>query len=242
MRTTSADMFTKRTIRQAHAVTSVDTASEALAVSIAEHACVNMDYMSQLSGKSAADLAAELRGVIFQVPDFSENSIPHYVTADEYLSGNIRKKLAQARQAAQKDVVFQDNVAALEKAQPKDLDASEIDVRLGATWIDKQYIQKFMEELLVYLYLLLLYLIVRDFPPQVFPAQKLPEQAFPDLVFPVQENPGCGEASRKSRTRCHPGGLCCFVFGDVQDSQRLPALSARKEYNPHLPWRLWQSP
>ena len=143
-----ADMFTKRTIRQARAVTSVDTASEALAVSIAEHACVDMDYMSQLSGKSAADLAAELRGVIFQVPDFSENSIPHYVTADEYLSGNVRKKLAQARQAAQKDAVFQDNVAALEKAQPKDLDASEIDVRLGATWIDKKYIQEFMEELL----------------------------------------------------------------------------------------------
>ena len=143
-----ADMFTKRTIRQARAVTSVDTASEALAVSIAEHACVDMDYMSQLSGKSAADLAAELRGVIFQVPDFSENSIPQYVTADEYLSGNVRKKLAQARQAAQKDAVFQDNVAALEKAQPKDLDASEIDVRLGATWIDKKYIQEFMEELL----------------------------------------------------------------------------------------------
>ena len=143
-----ADMFTKRTIRQARAVTSVDTASEALAVSIAEHACVDMDYMSQLSGKSAADLAAELRGVIFQVPDFSENSIPHYVTADEYLSGNVRKKLAQARQAAQKDAVFQDNVAALEKAQPKDLAASEIDVRLGATWIDKKYIQEFMEELL----------------------------------------------------------------------------------------------
>ena len=143
-----ADMFTKRTIRQARAVTSVDTASEALAVSIAEHACVDMDYMSQLSGKYAADLAAELRGVIFQVPDFSENSIPHYVTADEYLSGNVRKKLAQARQAAQKDAVFQDNVAALEKAQPKDLDASEIDVRLGTTWIDKKYIQEFMEELL----------------------------------------------------------------------------------------------
>ena len=143
-----ADMFTKRTIRQARAVTSVDTASEALAVSIAEHACVDMDYMSQLSGKYAADLAVELRGVIFQVPDFSENSIPHYVTADEYLSGNVRKKLAQARQAAQKDTVFQDNVAALEKAQPKDLDASEIDVRLGATWIDKIYIQEFMEELL----------------------------------------------------------------------------------------------
>ena len=85
-----ADMFTKRTIRQAHAVTSVDTASEALAVSIAEHACVDMDYMSQLSGKYAADLAAELRGVIFQVPDFSENSIPHYVTADLCVDNVLR--------------------------------------------------------------------------------------------------------------------------------------------------------
>ena len=144
-----ADMFTKRTIRQARAVTSVDTASEALAVSIAEHACVDMAYMSQLSGKSVEELADELRGVIFQLPNaLDENGSPSYVTADEYLSGNVRQKLAIARRAAEESEVFRDNVEALEKAQPKDLDASEIDVRLGATWIDKKYIQEFMEDLL----------------------------------------------------------------------------------------------
>lgn len=144
-----ADMFTKRTIRQAQAVISVDTASEALAVSIAERAGVDMSYMSQLSGKTEETLASELRGVIFRLPDFSnENAAPRYVTADEYLSGNVRKKLSVARLAAENDAVFQDNVEALEKAQPKDLDASEIDVQLGATWIDKRYIQEFMEDLL----------------------------------------------------------------------------------------------
>ena len=142
-------MFTKRTIRQAQAVISVDTASEALAVSIAERAGVDMSYMSQLSGKTEETLASELRGVIFRLPDFSnENAAPRYVTADEYLSGNVRKKLSVARLAAENDAVFQDNVEALEKAQPKDLDASEIDVQLGATWIDKRYIQEFMEDLL----------------------------------------------------------------------------------------------
>ena len=144
-----ADMFTKRTIRQARAVTSVNTASEALAVSIAEHACVDMAYMSKLSGKSVEELADELRGVIFQLPNsLDENGSPSYVTADEYLSGNVRQKLAIARRAAEESEVFRDNVEALEKAQPKDLDASEIDVRLGATWIDKKYIQEFMENLL----------------------------------------------------------------------------------------------
>ena len=144
-----ADMFTKRTIREARAVTSVDTASEALAVSIAEHACVDMAYMSQLSGKSVEELADELRGVIFQLPNaLDENGSTSYVTADEYLSGNVRQKLAIARRAAEESEVFRDNVEALEKAQPKDLDASEIDVRLGATWIDKKYIQEFMEDLL----------------------------------------------------------------------------------------------
>ena len=144
-----ADMFTKRTIREARAVTSVDTASEALAVSIAEHACVDMAYMTKLSGKSVEELADELRGVIFQLPNsLDENGSPSYVTADEYLSGNVRQKLAIARRAAEESEVFRDNVEALEKAQPKDLDASEIDVRLGATWIDKKYIQEFMEDLL----------------------------------------------------------------------------------------------
>lgn len=139
----------KRTIRQARAVTSVDTASEALAVSIAEHACVDMAYMSQLSGKSVEDLADELRGVIFQLPGvLDEDGSPSYVTADEYLSGNVRQKLAIARRAVEESEAFRDNVEALEKAQPKDLETSEIDVRLGATWIDKKYIQAFMEELL----------------------------------------------------------------------------------------------
>ena len=108
-----------------------------------------MAYMSQLSGKSVEELADELRGVIFQLPNaLDENGSPSYVTADEYLSGNVRQKLAIARRAAEESEVFRDNVEALEKAQPKDLDASEIDVRLGATWIDKKYIQEFMEELL----------------------------------------------------------------------------------------------
>ena len=145
-----ADMFTKRTIRQAQAVTSVDTASEALAVSIAERARVDMPYMAQLTGKTQDELASELRGVIFRLPNWSGGEDnPRFVTADEYLSGNVRKKLADAREAAQKaPELYSDNVAALEGAQPKDLEAQEIDVRLGATWIDKKYIQEFMEDLL----------------------------------------------------------------------------------------------
>ena len=145
-----ADMFTKRTIRPHQAVTSVDTASEALAVSISEKAKVDIPYMAGLSGKSEEELADELRGVIFRLPEPVDNSRnPYYVTADEYLSGNIREKLKQARQAAQKmPESFQPNVEALEQALPKDLDASEIDVRLGATWVDKKYIQQFMYELL----------------------------------------------------------------------------------------------
>ena len=142
-----ADMFTKRTIKPHEVVTSVDTASEALAVSISEKACVDMAYMSELTGKPSEELAAELRGVIFRVPGQTEpDGTPHYVTADEYLSGNVRKKLRQAQQAAEQDPSFAINVEALTAAQPKDLDASEIEVRLGATWIDKAYIQQFMYE------------------------------------------------------------------------------------------------
>ena len=145
-----ADMFSKRTIKQARAVTSVDTASEALAVSIAEKARVDMSYMSRLSDKSEEELVSELRGVIFRLPEpVDAEGKPRYVTADEYLSGNVRQKLARARKAARDfPEAFKTNVEALEAAQPKDLDASEIDVRLGATWIDKKYIQQFMEELL----------------------------------------------------------------------------------------------
>ena len=142
-----ADMFTKRTIKPHEAVTTVDTASEALAVSISEKACVDMAYMEQLTGKTGEELADELRGVIFRVPGKTEpDGTPHYVTADEYLSGNVRRKLRQAQRAAEQDSAFAVNVEALTAAQPKDLDASEIEVRLGATWIDKEYIQQFMYE------------------------------------------------------------------------------------------------
>ena len=142
-----ADMFSKRTIKPHEAVTTVDTASEALAVSISEKACVDMAYMEQLTGKSSEELAAELQGVIFRVPGQAEpGGRPHYVTADEYLSGNVRRKLRQAQRAAEQDPAFAVNVEALTAAQPKDLDASEIEVRLGATWIDKEYIQQFMYE------------------------------------------------------------------------------------------------
>ena len=142
-----ADMFTKRTIKPHEAVTSVDTASEALAVSIAEKARVDMEYMEQLTGKTSDELAAELQGVIFRLPGpVPEGERPAYVTADEYLSGNVRRKLRQAQRAAQQDPAFAINVEALTAAQPKDLDASEIEVRLGATWIDKKYIQQFMYE------------------------------------------------------------------------------------------------
>ncbi len=142
-----ADMFTKRTIKPHQAVAVVDTASEALAVSISEKACVDMDYMSQLTGKTKEELAGELQGVIFRVPgQLEKDGTPHYVTADEYLSGNVRRKLRQAQRAAQQDPIYAVNVEALTAAQPKDLDASEIEVRLGATWIDKEYIQQFMYE------------------------------------------------------------------------------------------------
>ena len=142
-----ADMFTKRTIKPHQAVAAVDTASEALAVSISEKACVDMGYMSQLTGKTKEELEGELQGVIFRVPgQLEQDGSPHYVTADEYLSGNVRRKLRQAQRAAQQDPVYAVNVEALTAAQPKDLNASEIEVRLGATWIDKEYIQQFMYE------------------------------------------------------------------------------------------------
>ena len=142
-----ADMFTQRTIKPHEAVTTVDTASEALAVSIAEKARVDMEYMEQLTGKTGDELVSELQGVIFRVPgQVEKDGTPHYVTADEYLSGNVRRKLRQAQRAAQQDPAFVINVEALTAAQPKDLDASEIEVRLGATWIDKKYIQQFMYE------------------------------------------------------------------------------------------------
>ena len=136
-----ADIFTKRTIKPHEVVNSVDTASEALALSISEKACVDMHYMAQLSGKSQDELIDELNGVIFLDPVRG-----NWQTADEYLSGNVRQKLRQAEAAAVDAPGYAPNVEALRQAQPKDLDASEIEVRLGATWIDEWYIQQFMEQ------------------------------------------------------------------------------------------------
>ncbi|GKH56743.1 hypothetical protein CE91St58_41280 [Lachnospiraceae bacterium] len=138
-----ADMFTKRTIKQQRSVDSVDTAAEALALSIGEKARVDMAYMSQLTGKSEDGIIDELNGVIFLDPVYGD-----WQTADEYLSGNVRQKLREAENAAVDSPGYLPNVEALRAAQPKDLDASEIEVRLGATWIDKKYIQQFMFELL----------------------------------------------------------------------------------------------
>ena len=141
-----ADMFTKRTIKPHEAVTSVDTASEALAVSIAEKARVDMEYMAQLTGKPMEEIAVELSGVIFKDPAYGDDPLSGWQTADEYLSGKVRQKLREAQRAAQRDPAYLPNVEALKAAQPKDLDASEIEVRLGATWIDKEYIRQFMYE------------------------------------------------------------------------------------------------
>ncbi len=141
-----ADMFTKRTIKPHEAVTSVDTASEALAVSIAEKARVDMEYMAQLTGKPMEEIAAELSGVIFKDPAYGDDPLSGWQTADEYLSGKVRQKLREAQRAAQRGPAYLPNVEALKAAQPKDLDASEIEVRLGATWIDKEYIRQFMYE------------------------------------------------------------------------------------------------
>ena len=136
-----ADIFTKRTIKPHEVVTSVDTPSEALALSISEKACVDLPYMTQLTGMDESALIDGLQGVIFRDPVKSE-----WQTADEYLSGNVRQKLREAEQAASADPAYLPNVEALRSSQPKDLDASEIEVRLGATWIDQKYIQQFMEE------------------------------------------------------------------------------------------------
>ena len=138
-----ADIFSKRTIRRRKPVTQVDTASEALAVSIGERAKVDLPFMARLTGKAEDEIVADLQGVIFLDP--LEQT---WQTADEYLSGNVRAKLRVAQTAEESDSSFAVNVEALQAAQPKDLDASEIDVRLGTTWVDKAYIQRFMIELL----------------------------------------------------------------------------------------------
>ena len=140
-----ADMFTKRTIKPHREVTSVETASEALALSIGEKARVDLPYMEQLTGKTQAELVQDLQGIIFKVPNCEPVS---YVAADEYLSGNVRNKLTVAELAAKNDQELAVNVEALEKVIPKDLSAAEISVRLGATWIPQEDIQRFVMELL----------------------------------------------------------------------------------------------
>ena len=140
-----ADMFTKRTIKPHREVTSVETASEALALSIGEKARVDLPYMEQLTGKTQAELVQDLQGVIFKVPNCEHVS---YVAADEYLSGNVRNKLTVADLAAKNDPELAVNVEALKKVIPKDLSAAEISVRLGATWIPQEDIQRFVMELL----------------------------------------------------------------------------------------------
>ncbi|MFA7462920.1 MAG: N-6 DNA methylase, partial [Anaerovoracaceae bacterium] len=145
-----ADMFTKRTIRQRTVVTHVDTATEALAISIAEKACVDMAFMQSLTGLSEEQIVKDLEGVIFRNPEkIGNEGKPHYETADEYLSGNVREKLKTARRFAEMHPdIYSINVTALEKVQPKDLSASEIDVRLGATWLPPDVIKDFIFELL----------------------------------------------------------------------------------------------
>lgn len=137
-----ADIFTKRTIRKAVPVTSVDTASEALAVSIGERAKVDVPFMAELSGRAESEVTEELAGVIFKNPLTDQ-----WESSDEYLSGNVREKLTVAKQFAENNPEYGINVQALERVQPKDLEASEIEVRLGATWVDPAYITEFMGEL-----------------------------------------------------------------------------------------------
>lgn len=144
-----ADMFTKRTIKSQKTVDRVDTASEALALSIGERAMVDMEYMSELTGKNEEELFSDLNGVIFRNPEYGEKigAVP-YIMADEYLSGNVREKLRAVRAKAEIDSSFAVNVEALEKVQPEDINASEIGVRLGSTWIPEEDVQDFMYELL----------------------------------------------------------------------------------------------
>lgn len=142
-----ADMFSKRTIKAHEAVTSVDTASEALSISLAEKARVDMGFMEQLTGKTEEELEQELSGVVFRLPE-SDTENPQYVSEDEYLSGNVREKLKMAELAAQADVRYQVNVTALQNVQPKDLSASEINIRLGTTWLPESDVEDFMFQLL----------------------------------------------------------------------------------------------
>ncbi len=145
-----ADIFFKRTIMPHKPITQVDTASEALAVSIGEKACIDMEYMQSLTGKEEKELFNDLKGVIFLNPLYEDNNenLSKYFSADEYLSGNVREKLAIARNSAKVDSRFNINVEALEKVQPEDLTASEISVRLGSTWLPVDIVQQFIYEFL----------------------------------------------------------------------------------------------
>ena len=143
-----ADLFTKRTIRSHRPAERVDTAVEALALSIGEKARVDMAYMGQLTGKDEDTLFTDLQGVVFLNPDYAEKGGEKYLPADEYLSGNVRRKLAEVRAKAESEPQYQPNVEALEKVQPVDLTASEISVRLGATWLNPEYIRQFIFETL----------------------------------------------------------------------------------------------
>ena len=143
-----ADLFTKRTIRSHRPAERVDTAVEALALSIGEKARVDMTYMGQLTGKDEDTLFADLQGVVFLNPDYGERGGEKYLPADEYLSGNVRRKLAEVRTKVETEPQYLPNVEALEKVQPVDLTASEISVRLGATWLDPAYIRQFIFETL----------------------------------------------------------------------------------------------
>ena len=143
-----ADLFTKRTIRSHRPAERVDTAVEALALSIGEKARVDMAYMGKLTGKDEDTLFADLQGVVFLNPDYEERGGEKYLPADEYLSGNVRRKLAEVRAKAETEPQYLPNAEALEKVQPVDLTASEISVRLGATWLDPAYIRQFIFETL----------------------------------------------------------------------------------------------
>ena len=143
-----ADLFTKRTIRSHRPAERVDTAVEALALSIGEKAHVDMDYMSRLTGKDEETLFSDLKGVVFLNPNYKEGVNEKYLPADEYLSGNVRQKWAIAKAKAEQDAQYQINAEALARVQPTDLTASEISVRLGATWLDTEYVRRFIFETL----------------------------------------------------------------------------------------------
>lgn len=143
-----ADLFTKRTIRSHKPAEKVDTAVEALALSIGEKAHVDMDYMSKLTGKDEETLFSELTGVVFLNPNYTEGLNEKYLPADKYLSGNVRQKLAAAKEKAEENPQYQFNADALAQVQPTDLTASEISVRLGATWLDTEYVRRFIFETL----------------------------------------------------------------------------------------------